>query len=39
MTKITTLIFDAFGTLFQDTPDHWNAAMGAIIEQQGLEVR
>jgi 2-haloalkanoic acid dehalogenase type II len=38
MTRITTLVFDAFGTLFQDTPDHWDAAMGAIIEQQGLEV-
>ena len=38
MARITTLVFDAFGTLFQDTPDHWNAAMGAIIEQQGLDV-
>ena len=38
MTRITTVIFDAFGTLFQDTTDHWNAAMGAIIEQQQLDV-
>ena len=38
MARITTLVFDAFGTLFQDSPDHWNAAMGAIIEQQGLGV-
>ncbi len=38
MTSITTVVFDAFGTLFQDTPDHWNAAMGAIIDQQGLNV-
>ncbi len=38
MTRITTVVFDAFGTLFQDSPEHWNAAMGAIIEQQGLEV-
>ena len=38
MTRITTLVFDAFGTLFQDTPDHWNEAMGAIIKQQDLDV-
>lgn len=38
MTRITTVVFDAFGTLFQDSPEHWNAAMGAIIEQQGLQV-
>ena len=38
MTRITTLVFDAFGTLFQDSPEHWDAAMGAIIEQQGLDV-
>ena len=38
MTRITTIVFDAFGTLFQDTPEHWNNAMGRIIEQQGLGV-
>ena len=38
MPKITTVIFDAFGTLFQDSPEHWNAAMGSIIEEQGLAV-
>ena len=38
MSKITTVVFDAFGTLFQDTPEHWDAAMGRIIEQQGLDV-
>ena len=38
MSKITTVVFDAFGTLFQDTPEHWNAAMGKIIEQQGLDI-
>jgi 2-haloalkanoic acid dehalogenase type II len=38
MTRITTVVFDAFGTLFQDTADHWNSAMGAIIEQQRLDV-
>lgn len=38
MTRITTLVFDAFGTLVQDTPEHWNAAMGAIIQQQNLDV-
>ena len=32
------MIFDAFGTLFQDTPEHWNNAMGSIIEHQGLDV-
>lgn len=38
MANITTVIFDAFGTLFQDSPEHWNAAMGSIIEQQGFDV-
>ena len=38
MSRITTIVFDAFGTLFQDTPDHWDNAMGNIIEQQGLAV-
>jgi len=38
MTRITTVVFDAFGTLFQDSSDHWNMAMSAIIEQQGLDV-
>lgn len=38
MSRITTLVFDAFGTLFQDTPEHWDNAMGNIIEQQGLGV-
>ena len=38
MSKITTVVFDAFGTLFQDSPEHWDAAMGSIIEQQGLDV-
>ena len=38
MPKITTIVFDAFGTLFQDSPEHWNAAMGSIIKQQGLPV-
>ena len=38
MSKITTLVFDAFGTLFQDSPEHWNRAMGNIIEEQGLGV-
>ncbi|MCY4366480.1 MAG: HAD family hydrolase [Chloroflexi bacterium] len=38
MSKITTVVFDAFGTLFQDSPEHWDAAMGAIIEQQNLDV-
>ena len=38
MSRITTVIFDAFGTLFQDSPEHWDAAMGAIIEQQSLDV-
>ena len=38
MSNITTVVFDAFGTLFQDSPDHWNAAMGNIIEQQGFDV-
>ncbi len=35
---ITTVVFDAFGTLFQDSPGHWDVAMGNIIRQQGLEV-
>ena len=38
MSKITTIVFDAFGTLFEDTPEHWNAAMGSIIEKQNLNV-
>ena len=38
MSSITTVVFDAFGTLFQDTPDHWNSAMEAIIREQGLGV-
>ena len=38
MSRITTVVFDAFGTLFQDTPEHWNAAMGRIIEEQRLDV-
>ena len=38
MTRITTIVLDAFGTLFQDSQDHWNTAMGAIIQQQGLDV-
>ncbi|MDE2778423.1 MAG: HAD family hydrolase [Chloroflexota bacterium] len=38
MSKITTVVFDAFGTLFQDSPDHWDAAMGAIIREQDLNV-
>ena len=38
MSKITTVVFDAFGTLFQDSTEHWDAAMGAIIEQQDLDV-
>ena len=38
MSKITTVVFDAFGTLFQDSPEHWNAAMGNIIKGQGLDV-
>ena len=38
MPKITTIVFDAFGTLFQDSPAHWDAAMGQIIEGQGLPV-
>ena len=38
MSRITTVVFDAFGTLFQDSPEHWNTAMGNIIEQQGLDV-
>ena len=38
MSKITTVVFDAFGTLFQDSPEHWDAAMGAIIREQDLNV-
>ncbi|MDE2844868.1 MAG: HAD family hydrolase [Chloroflexota bacterium] len=38
MSKITTVVFDAFGTLFQDSPEHWDAAMGAIISEQDLNV-
>ncbi len=38
MSKITTVVFDAFGTLFQDSPEHWNRAMGSIIKEQGLNV-
>ena len=38
MSKITTVVFDAFGTLFQDTPEHWNSAMGQIIREQGLDI-
>ena len=38
MTGITTVIFDAFGTLFEDSPDYWDAAMSRIIGQQGLAV-
>jgi 2-haloacid dehalogenase len=38
MSKIKTVVFDAFGTLFQDSPEHWNNAMEAIIRQQGLNV-
>ena len=38
MSKITTVVFDAFGTLFQDSPEHWDAAMEQIIRRQGLAV-
>ena len=38
MSKITTVVFDAFGTLFQDSPEHWDAAMEQIIRGQGLAV-
>ena len=38
MTGITTVIFDAFGTLFEDGPDYWDAAMARIIRRQGLAV-
>lgn len=38
MTRITTVVFDAFGTLFQDSQEHWNKAMGAIIDRQELDV-
>ncbi len=38
MPKLATVVFDAFGTLFQDTPAHWNAAMESIIRQQELDV-
>ena len=38
MSKVTTVVFDAFGTLFQDSPEHWDNAMEAIIRQQGLAV-
>ena len=38
MSRITTVVFDAFGTLFQDSPEHWNNAMGMIIETQRLPV-
>lgn len=38
MTGITTVVFDAFGTLFADGPDYWDAAMNRIISRQGLAV-
>ena len=38
MTAITTVVFDAFGTLFADGPDYWDAAMNHIISRQGLAV-
>ncbi len=38
MTEITTVVFDAFGTLLQDGPGHWRAALEGIIRQQGLKV-
>ena len=38
MSKITTVVFDAFGTLVQDSPAHWDASMESIIRQQGLAV-
>lgn len=38
MTGITTVIFDAFGTLFEDDAAYWDAAMAQIIRQQGLAV-
>ena len=38
MTGITTVIFDAFGTLFEDGPDYWDAAMAHIIRRQELAV-
>ena len=38
MAEITTVVFDAFGTLLQDGPDHWRGALEGIISQQGLAV-
>ena len=35
---ISTVVFDAFGTLLEDGAEYWDAAMDSIIRGQGLAV-
>lgn len=37
MSAITTVIFDMFNTIAQDSPELWRQTLGEIIAQQGLD--